>query len=153
MIQNRLKDRIMSKHLGRPSKYRPIMVEKAKQYYKDCLDQDKIPYIEELSRILSVYADKISEYSKLHQSFHNVIRNIKDLQRNRLNEICLGLRKGNVIGAIFLLKVLHSYVETTKSVQEGIQPTQVKVDLTGGYIPMPTSPLKPLQDKKPLIDN
>lgn len=127
------------------------MVEKAKEYYRQCLDQDKIPYLEELSRILNVYADKITDYSKLHETFANVIRNIKDLQRNRLNEIALGLRKGNVIGAIFLLKVLHSYVETTKSVSEGLQPTQVKVDLTGGYIPTPLTPLpKDIGQDKPI---
>lgn len=97
----------MSKKRGRPTKYRPIFVKRAKDYYEKCLKENVMPFIEDLELILGVSNDSITRYCEANKDFCGAVDRINSLQRKSLKKIALG----NYNGAIFLLKANHGLVE------------------------------------------
>ena len=136
----------MKKKIGRPTKYNENTVVITREYYQECLDTDIIPYVESLQRKLDIDYDTVIAWSDKYLPFSQLIKKIKDLQKNRLQEVALGQRKGNVIGAIFLLKVNHGFIETQKSVVQTDQP-HITFDMSGGFVP-PIDVTNPLNKVK-----
>ncbi len=104
---------------GRPTKYSPAMVAKAKAYYQRCLRAKdstgkqviRIPWVEELALELDIDDDTIVEWCKDDdkKEFSATIKKLNTLQQLRLSQRTLGK---NPAGSIFLLKVNHNKKET-----------------------------------------
>lgn len=98
------------------------------KYYEECKkDKGKVPYQEELElmylniteELLDTWKNKKKVGGQLeHPEFHETIKNLKRLQRLRLQERTLKART-NPTGAIFQLKVNHGFIETEKKVIAG----------------------------------
>ncbi len=148
--------------MGRPTKLNQQLIDKTQEYIKHCIETNEIPYVERLAIQLDISVDSISRWSDkgkdnqdnskedidnelissdLLIKFSGVIKRVKELQRLALQE---KLIKSNSIGAMFLLKAKHGYMETSKQINEGSPTTIVVADI--GY--NPTKPVKPVT--KPL---
>lgn len=116
------------KKIGRPTKYNNELLEKTKQYYRDCIINNKMPYIEELSIVLDVDDDQIVNYGKRYPIFHAVIKKIKSLQKLNLQKIAVHGQKP--VGSIFLLKVNHGFIETEKTMHVGANDETLNIVFT-----------------------
>jgi hypothetical protein len=94
---------------GRPTKYRPWMIKKAKEYIESCSrEQTELPTIDGLALVLGVDDQRISDYSKKYPKFCATIKNLKHKQKNQLiNDGMYGGKQVNAAMAIFLLKANH----------------------------------------------
>ena len=99
--------------MGRPSKYNKKTLKLAENYYKTCEKNDKIPFIQELARVLDVSDDTINEWSKAKIDFSATIEKIKNLQQLLLLQGGLEGKLNSKI-AIFLLKANHGFMEEEK---------------------------------------
>lgn len=131
--------------IGRPSKLNQELIDKIHKYHNYCIEASEIPYIERLEIQLDIGHETVSDWinkdSKKNESlrdlkilFAEAIKKIKKLQKLMLME---KLIKSNSIGAMFLLKTVHGFVETSKTINEhqGGVPVLFKLDMAGGYIP------------------
>ena len=134
------------------TKYNEQCVGIAEKYYKECIRKDITPYLNKLARRLSISLDTLNEWSKSDSEYYKkdlsvIIKRIKQLIEERLQEIVLGERKGHVIGAMFRLKAQHGYMETSKQINEGSPTTIVVADT--GYNPLKPSHKSKQQPVKP----
>lgn len=106
----------MRQKRGRPTKFRPVFVEKVEKYYKECLERNIMPFIEDLEAILGVSGDSITRYCEANKHFCGAVDRIKLLQRLSLKRIVARTPQG----AIFLLKANHGLIETEKVLHGGI---------------------------------
>ena len=126
---------------GRPSKLNQGLIDKIYKYHDYCVERTEIPYLERLEIQLDISHETVSDWidknsskneslSELKILFAEAIKKVKRLQRLMLQE---KLIKSNSIGAMFLLKTVHGYVETSKQINEG---NQVVIQVTKtGYVP------------------
>ena len=116
---------------GVKDKWNYGMVDKVLEYYEECLSNtEAIPFIEELAlQKLGVDDETVWKWGKRYPRMNNALKKVKKLQRMRLEQIALSKLKGNPIGAIFLLKTNHGYVETEKKQLVGTdnEPLMIKV--------------------------
>lgn len=117
---------------GRPTKYRPIFVKKVDKYYKKCLKDNVMPFIEDVAMLLEVDPDTITNWTKANKHFFGAIDRIKLLQRMLLKKIVARTPQG----AIFLLKANHGLIEAEK-VLHGGTPEEEPIRFTVGPIQMP----------------
>ena len=106
----------------------------------DDMIQDVMSYGYTEVEAREIIADYIETEYDLKIKFSEEIKKIKRLQKLMLQE---KLIKSNSIGAMFLLKTVHGYVETSKQINEG-NAVVIQVTKTG-YIPQVTD--APKQDK------
>ena len=131
---------------GRPTKLNQELIDKIHRYHEHCIKTSEIPYLERLEIQLDISSERVSQWIKtivesdsdkygdpvnvLKIKFSEAIKKVKKLQRLMLQE---KLIKYNSIGAMFLLKTVHGFVETSKQINEG---NQVIIQVTKtGYIP------------------
>ena len=122
----------------------------ADEYLATCgREQTKLPKISEFCRkYVGADEDTVNEWINGRQipeganvdELHGVIKKIKEAQKQELMDDGLfGGKECNVAMAIFLLKVLHGYIDTSRQelVGKDGQPLQIsiKLDMAGGYIP------------------
>lgn len=116
---------------GRPTKYDPSFVEELDKYLtKDNKEKNCLPTIEGFAMHLGVDADTVNNWAKarvkdeqgnktkklLHPEFSRAIKRLKDFQKDKLiNDGLYGGREVNSTMAIFLLKVNHGMVETSRN--------------------------------------
>ena len=147
----------MSKKIGRPSKLNQELIDKIYKYHDYCIETSEIPYLERLEIQLDISQETVSDWinkdssnnellSDLKTMFSEAIKKVKKLQKLMLME---KLVKSNSIGAMFLLKTVHGYVETSKQINEG-NAVVIQVTKTG-YIPQVTD--APKQDKPQVKPN
>lgn len=112
---------------GRPTSYSSETLSKTFEYLQRCIDKKDIPYVEELAiEILGVDDDTLVEWAKEHPEFSAAIKELKTLQKLRL-------QKGSTIGkynpssAIFQLKANHGMIETEKRILSGDQAQPLRV--------------------------
>lgn len=112
---------------GRPTDYRPEMVQEVEEYLSEAVPQNmKIPTIEGIALRLGVTRETVYEWAKRYPEFSDTIKKQKILQKEYLQEI--GIFGGKEINApivALLLKVNHDMVETQKT------------DITSGGKPIP----------------
>ncbi len=71
--------------MARPTKYNEEVLEKAKDYIDNHLEQgDEVPSIEGLSYYLSVNRDSLYEWAKEHEAFSDTLSDIKSKQAKLL---------------------------------------------------------------------
>lgn len=118
-------------------KYNQGMVDKVNDYYEECkANIDRFPTMDELSLYLGVNDNTMVEWCAKEEraDFKDAIGRVKKLQAGRLQE--LGLRgKYNPTMAIFLLKVNHGKIETSRQEISGRDGEPVKTVTT--YMPEP----------------
>lgn len=142
------------------------LIKEAENYYKECIEENKMPYMNKLAIRLGVNNDTLNEWSKsetadrkrdsearLYRAIAVIIKKIKDLIEQNLLEMVSGERKGNAIGAMFRLKAQHGYVETSKQVVEGGIAPVFKVDMSGGFLPAQQLPISNNQANPLLVGN
>ena len=127
--------------MGRPSKLKQDLIDKIYKYHDYCIKEGEIHYLERLEIQLDISHETVSDWidkdSSKNESLSDLkirvaeaIKKVKKLQKLMLME---KLVKSNSIGAMFLLKTVHGYVETSKQINEG---NQVIIQVTKtGYIP------------------
>jgi hypothetical protein len=127
--------------MGRPTKYNEEMLQRANTYFLSFIVPeeekyidvpsgkgfrkqrnpllDEIPYIEELSLILDVDEDTITNWckDKDNKDFFGTIKRIKTLQKTRLQR--RAMTREAAAGAIFQLKVNHGMIETNRQELSG----------------------------------
>jgi hypothetical protein len=108
---------------GRPTKYNEEMHSKADIYIKLCLNNKRIPYIEELALELDVNDDTLVEWGKDHDEFSATIKRLKMLQKLCFKRDALE-RKIHPTMAIFLLKANHGLNE---KITECLEPIKVVI--------------------------
>ena len=122
----------------------------AEEYLRTCgREQTKLPKISEFCRkYVGADEDTVNLWTKgenLPEGANTVeligsIKKVREAQKQELMDDGLfGGKECNVAMAIFLLKVLHGYIDTSRQelVGKDGQPLQisVKLDISGGYIP------------------
>ncbi len=109
-VKKEKKPPLSSWAVGRPTKYSPAVLGRARRYIDDCrMDENQLPTIEELSIILGVTDETVVIWGKKHKEFLTTTRKLKALQRLRLMH--QGRAKDRPIMEIFLLKAVHKVVE------------------------------------------
>lgn len=103
---------------GRPTKYDPIYVQKAREYLEDKTARDDVPWIEEFARSIGTVRQNLHNWSKEHQEFFDAINEIEEFQRVQLMKKAVN---GEAVPApaIFLLKANHGMIETEKRILAG----------------------------------
>lgn len=113
------------------------MVNKVDEYYDACLaDTDRLPTMDELSLYLGVNDNTMVEWCAIPErsDFKDAIARVKKLQAVRLQT--MGVKgKYNAAMSIFLLKVNHGKVETTRQELTGQDGGPIKAVTT--YMPEP----------------
>ena len=102
--------------VGRPPKYNPGIVPLVSEYLKSCgREATELPTLEGLAEKLDVCVETISEWQRTHPEFSQAVKRIKQRQKNQLmNDGLFGGKEVNCAMAIFLLKVNHGLVETSR---------------------------------------
>lgn len=116
---------------GRPTKYDPLFVGKLDKYLtKVSKEKYCLPTVEGFAIYLGVNADTINNWAnarakdeqgnkikkRLHPEFLNAIKRLKTYQKEKLmNDGLYGGKTVNATMAIFLLKVNHGMVETSRN--------------------------------------
>jgi hypothetical protein len=98
---------------GRPSKYSIEMLNKANEYFDNCLKENALPFVDELALILDVCDDTLLNWGKEHGEFLATLERLRKLQKVQLMKG--GLNKAyqsNVV--LFLLKANHGLDEKKK---------------------------------------
>lgn len=104
---------------GRPTKYNDGIITKIRQYVDECSAQhDKIPTKEEFARLIGINTDTVVEWIKEKPEFSVAIKDLEQLQRDRLIRNGL-VGKYNPTMSIFLLKANHGMIETEKRILAG----------------------------------
>lgn len=123
---------------GRPTKYHDGMIDLAEEYLMSCgREQTKLPTIEGLALHLEVDDERIGEWANaidesgnlIHPEFHATVKKIKAVQKNQLIDDGLyGGKEVNSTMAIFLLKVNHGMIETSRQEHTGKDGTPIQVE-------------------------
>ena len=114
---------------GRPTKYSPEMIQIAKDYLDECVDEEtqrvrtdgdksityelginaKIPTVAGLSLKLGVARDTVYEYAKANKEFSDALEVILAAQESKLIENSISGKYNSAIAKLLLVK--HGYVE------------------------------------------
>jgi hypothetical protein len=130
--------------MARPTKYDPSFIEITREYIASCgREATELPTIEGLAGVLRVDADTIDNWAKENEEFFGTIKELKSKQKNQLmNDGLYGGKEVNTAMAIFLLKVNHGLVETTRQEVGGVlnsdgtrQPVQLLINSGQGFVP------------------
>jgi len=108
------------KEIGRPTKYSEEMMKKAKLYVARCQKEEKIPYIEELALILGINDDTIVEWSKIHKDFSATMKDLRMLQKLRIQDGSLN-KQLQPSTSIFMLKSNHGMSDDHPRSREPIE--------------------------------
>ena len=100
------------KKIGRPPKYNDSIPSLVDQYTQST----DHPLKSELAyKILDVVPETISDWKKKHKPFSQAIKRLEMKSETFLNRCVTGeKRKRNQVGAMFLLKANHGYIETER---------------------------------------
>jgi hypothetical protein len=115
---------------GRPTKYHDGIIALAEEYLRSCSRENTtLPTVEGLALHLEVDDDTINEWAKEHEEFSATIKKLKAKQKAQLMDDGLyGGKEVNSTMAIFLLKVNHGMVETTRQEHTGKDGEPIKVE-------------------------
>jgi len=116
----------ITKHAGgRPTKYKPELIDKIEEYMAMCGRENMaLPTIEGLAIHLGVISETIREWVKKYPKFSASIKKIVDRQKEQLmNDGMYGGKEINQAMAIFLLKCNHGMKEPpTTLIQVNVKP-------------------------------
>ncbi len=120
---------------GRPTKYDNTILEKSRQYLKECEDEQihllkqaneekgyetyenklkvKLPSIEGLALYLHIHRDTLYEWEKSYEDFSDIIEELKQKQADRLMNSGLSGDYNSTIAKLLLAK--HGYKESTET--------------------------------------
>lgn len=119
---------------GRPTKYNKNMLQTAYDYYNTALDDEAMfPSVDDLSLRLGIDDDTVVEWAKVKPEFSAAVKRIKALQKLRLQASGL-TNKVNPTMAIFLLKVNHGLIETSRNEHTGAEGGPIETN-TLTYMP------------------
>lgn len=132
--------------IGRPKKYTPKLLEKAKEYLDEAQDEEvqqtvglsakgtelyknklnvKLPSIEGLARYLGVNRDSLYQWEKEHEEFSDILDSVRAEQAERLINNGLSGDYNPTITKLMLTK--HGYSEKVETdVTSGGQPIQLQ---------------------------
>lgn len=94
-------------------KYSPEVAQKAEQYLQKAIEENDIPFVEQLAIILGVTRETLNVWQDQDQSLSDTVKKIKDVQ-------LFMLQKGSLLGdynpasAIFQMKANHGLMETSR---------------------------------------
>ncbi len=97
-------------------------------------DRPKIVWINELALKLDCYKETIQDWAKKekkgkleHPEFARLVKKLESIQELRLQQRLVS--RNNPVGAIFLLKTKHKYIETEKQIMAGDdkQPLEIRI--------------------------
>lgn len=95
---------------GRPTKYKEAMVKQVGIYVDARLGTRKLVTLAGLAVELGIHRETILEWEKIHPEFSDVIKRLREVQRDQLQ--CEGVQgKFNPTMCIFLLKNHHAFVD------------------------------------------
>lgn len=99
---------------GRPTKYKPEIFDKIKEYLSMCgRQQQSLPTIEGLANYLDITSETIRQWAKKYKDFSLTIKKLADKQKQQLiDDGMYGGKEINAAMAIFLLKVNHGMKDT-----------------------------------------
>jgi hypothetical protein len=129
---------MITKHAGgRPTKYNELTVTKADEYISTCgKEQMSLPTLEGLAIYLDVTSETIRQWEKEHLEFSLTIKKITDLQKQQLmDDGMYGGKEVNSTMAIFLLKVNHGMIETSRTELGGINGQPITIVAGKGFLP------------------
>ena len=117
---------LVKKHPGgRPSHYHEGMVGEVNSYYQQCVRENKMPTIEEVSLEMGIDDEQLVRYCKRYAEFRTTVNRLKKLQRQYL--MADGLKKNNPVMNIFLLKANHGFIETEKVQHSGVDGNPLEI--------------------------
>lgn len=96
--------------IGRPTKYKPELINKVYNYLKMKKEDNGLPTTEGLASFLEINTDTLWEWGKKYKSFSEAIKKLKEEQRSMLQELSLK-NKWNPTMGIFLLKNNHGFTD------------------------------------------
>lgn len=106
----------MAKHPGgRPTLYRPEMIDEINEYLKEAVPQNmKIPTIEGVALRLGITRDTLYRWAKENREFSDTLEILRQKQKEALTETGIfGGKEINATIVALLLKVNHDMVEKT----------------------------------------
>jgi GR25 family glycosyltransferase involved in LPS biosynthesis len=106
----------MTKKMGRPTKYNEDILEKANQYFYDCIEQNKIPFVEDIAISLRICDKTIYNWANQHPEFLRTIQAIMVLQKKELKKRGL-MKEVDTRMANLLLQADHG-LKTTQVVED-----------------------------------
>ena len=108
-----MKNKLVKHAGGRPTKYKPEIFVKIKEYLSMCgRNQTSLPSIEGLANYLDITRETIYQWDKKYPEFSDTIKKILSKQKQQLmDDGMYGGKEVNAAMAIFLLKVNHGMQE------------------------------------------
>ena len=106
----------MKNKVGRPTKYKPEIITKTKEYIKHAIPENMdIPSVEGLSVYLDIGLRTLYTWGKKYEDFGTLLKAIKTKQKLCLMQIGIfGGKEINATIVALMLRVNHKMVETTK---------------------------------------
>ena len=106
----------MKNKVGRPTKYKPEMITKAKVYLQGAVPENMdIPSVEGLSVNLDIPVRTLYHWGEKHKDFGTLLKEVKTKQKLCLMQIGIfGGKEINATIVALMLRVNHKMVETTK---------------------------------------
>ena len=104
-----MKKKLIKHPGGRPTKYKPEIVNKIEAYFQTVgREQTSLPSVEGLADYLDISKETIYQWGKKHPEFSDAIKKIAIKQKKQLmDDGMYGGKEVNAAMAIFLLKVNH----------------------------------------------
>ncbi len=144
----------ITKHAGgRPTLYKPQVIEEINEYLKEAIPQNmKIPTIEGIALRLGITRETVYEWAKVHPEFSYTLGKLKMMQKEALIETGIfGGKEINQTIVALLLKVNHDMIETTRTELGGINGQPITITAARGFIP-PGTPITSTSDGSHAIE-
>ncbi len=146
-------ERHITKHGGRPTLYKPEVIDELNQYLLEAVPENQdIPTVEGIALRLGISRDTLYEWAKVHKKFSDTLDKLKMMQKQAL--IRTGIFGGKEINATIitlLLKVNHDMIETTRTELGGISGQPITIQAARGFIP-PGTPITSTSDGSHAIE-
>ena len=114
---------------GRPTKYRPEMLNVLAEYLKECKKENEIPLREDFAGAVGVLPDTLADWERANVRFSRAIKTLDSAQKTYLVRNSLDGKKKEAT-SIFLLKANHGMMETSRQEITGKDGKDLTINIT-----------------------
>jgi hypothetical protein len=120
---------VVKRKIGRPTKYRPEMLQVLHDYLEERKKSNQIPIREDFAISVGVLPDTLADWERANVGFSRAIKQLDSAQKTFLMQNALNGTKKEAT-SIFLLKANHGMMETSRQEITGKDGKDLNINIT-----------------------